>query len=250
MTTHHIKMLARAELPRLLEPQTRRHTIARSIAHAVPHECANRTPEVPRVTHLSSPPRRACLIAALICAAQEVLPSTAGTTVVGTNNDKPDRQYVNTAQGYALVPPMGWERKDKAGADVLFEDPARRSSSLGVTVSPVRVASIEEFGGLDSVGSALLEAERKKESTLGVSLLTSIERLSPGSSGARLYEYEYELDSTRGRKRVINTVTIHKARLYILNAAYKCEAGALPECATDPQALSTMRDAAMSFQVL
>ncbi|GFH25487.1 PsbP domain-containing protein, partial [Haematococcus lacustris] len=107
---------------------------------------------------------------------------------------------------------------------------------------PVRVASIEEFGGLDSVGSALLEAERKKESTLGVSLLTSIERLSPGSSGARLYEYEYELDSTRGRKRVINTVTIHKARLRASGGGAgnvphrRACAGGEPELCSAPQA--------------
>lgn len=29
-----------------------------------------------------------------------------------------------------------------------------------------------------------------------------------GSNGATLYDYEYELDSTRGKKRIFNTVTI------------------------------------------
>jgi hypothetical protein len=32
------------------------------------------------------------------------------------------------------------------------------------------------------------------------------------SAGATLYDLEYELDSTRGRKRVINTVTIYGSR--------------------------------------
>jgi hypothetical protein len=45
---------------------------------------------------------------------------------------------------------------------VLFEDPGRRSTSVGVTVSPVRVASIEQFGDLEAVGKRLLDAERKK----------------------------------------------------------------------------------------
>ena len=44
----------------------------------------------------------------------------------------------------------------------MFEDPARRSTSAGVTVSPVRVASIEQFGALDAVGATLLETEAKK----------------------------------------------------------------------------------------
>ncbi len=36
--------------------------------------------------------------------------------------------YVSAAQGYSLRVPQAWDRKDKAGADVLFEDPQRRSA--------------------------------------------------------------------------------------------------------------------------
>lgn len=50
----------------------------------------------------------------------------------------------------------------KAGADVLFVDPQRKSSTLGVTVSPVRVDSLDAFGDLDTVASRLLQAERAK----------------------------------------------------------------------------------------
>lgn len=38
-----------------------------------------------------------------------------------------------------------------------------------------------------------------------------------------MYDFEYDLDSTRGRKRILNTVTIYRSKLYILNAQYKCE---------------------------
>jgi hypothetical protein len=34
-------------------------------------------------------------------------------------------------------------------------------------------------------------------------------------AGALLYDYEYELDSTRGRKRILNTVTIFDSKLYV-----------------------------------
>lgn len=43
-----------------------------------------------------------------------------------------------------------------------------------------------------------------------MSLVSSSER--QGGAGAKLYEYEYELDSTRGRKRILNTVTIFNSR--------------------------------------
>ncbi|GIL52722.1 hypothetical protein Vafri_8513 [Volvox africanus] len=129
--------------------------------------------------------------------------------------------YSNVKQRYTLMVPSSWDVKGKAGADALFEDPLRRSTSVGVTVNPVKVTSIEQFGALGEVGEKLLQAEKKKESTLGVVLLASSQRV--GASGATLYEYEYELDSTRGRKRILNTVTIFNSRLYILNATYKCE---------------------------
>lgn len=46
-------------------------------------------------------------------------------------------RYVNKEQGYSLMVPATWERIDKMGADSLFEDPSRRSTSLGITVNPV-----------------------------------------------------------------------------------------------------------------
>lgn len=69
---------------------------------------------------------------------------------------------MNPKQGYRLVLPQGWRKVDKAGADALFEDPARTSTSLGVVVNPVRVKDIASFGSLEDVGQKLLEAERKK----------------------------------------------------------------------------------------
>lgn len=39
-----------------------------------------------------------------------------------------------------------------------------------------------------------------------------------GSGGVLLYVYEYDLDSTRGRKRVLNTLAIARNQLFILNA--------------------------------
>jgi hypothetical protein len=35
-------------------------------------------------------------------------------------------QYANGVQGYRMEVPPEWDRKDKAGADVLFEDPGHR----------------------------------------------------------------------------------------------------------------------------
>jgi hypothetical protein len=78
-----------------------------------------------------------------------------------------------------------------------------------------------------------------------VRLLGSGERT--GAAGARLYCYEYELDSTRGRKRVLDAVTIFSSRLYILSAAAKCGKEACGE--GDEAAVELLRRVAQSFDV-
>lgn len=60
-------------------------------------------------------------------AASEVLASSAAVSSAdGTV------QFVNTAQGYAMSLPVAWEKKDKMGADVIFEDPTRRLVLAGL----------------------------------------------------------------------------------------------------------------------
>jgi hypothetical protein len=71
----------------------------------------------------------------------------------------------------------------------------------------------------------------------------------------------YELDSTRGRKRILNTVTIYRGRLYIVNAVYKCDkqqqqgagrddGGSDSPCAVPSPELERLRAATQSFSLL
>lgn len=154
-------------------------------------------------------------------------------------------EFSNPANHYHLRVPSDWDRKQKAGADVLFEDPADRSTSVGITVNPVRVSSIDAFGDLSLVGNRLLEAENKKESTLSTSMLQQAVR--KGEGGATLYFYEYDLDSTRGRRRIMNTVTIVNSQLYIVNATLKCK-----DSSDDStlRTIGTLRQISDSFDVM
>ena len=43
-----------------------------------------------------------------------------------------------------------------------------------------------------------------------MTLVSQSSRQSAGGTDALLYDYEYDLDSTRGRKRILNTVTIFR----------------------------------------
>jgi len=129
--------------------------------------------------------------------------------------------YKDDKQKFSLCVPAGYERKDKMGATLLFEDPERRSTQVGVTVNPVRIDALAKFGSMQDVGDKLLGAEKAKESTLECNLLSQTTR--EAGNGVTFYEYDYELDSTRGRKRIQTSVTIHNSRLYILNISVKCD---------------------------
>lgn len=66
-------------------------------------------------------------------------------------------------------------------------------------------------------------------------------------NGVQLYEFEYQLDSTRGLKRILNVVTITSSRLFIVNAQHKCDKGACTEA--DEDRVRTLQKIASSFRV-
>ncbi|PSC73402.1 psbP domain-containing chloroplastic [Micractinium conductrix] len=154
--------------------------------------------------------------------------------------------FSNPAQRYTLLRPAGWEQVGKAGADALFRDPAQKSTNVGVTVYPVTVSSLEAFGDLPTVGERLLGAEKEKESTLSAVMVEQRARTDP-AGGFSIYDFEYELESTRGRKRILSTVTIAGRKLYIANGNLSC--GKADSCAAAEGALPLLRAVTQSLTV-
>ncbi|CAK9196089.1 unnamed protein product [Sphagnum troendelagicum] len=126
--------------------------------------------------------------------------------------------YNDEKEGFKLLRPVQWNKVEKAGATLLFEDPATRGNTIGVVVNPVRIASLKDFGSLDEVADKLIAAERRKPSTNDAQLVRVQERQAHGDTP--LYELEYTLDSSRGKKRILSAVTVASRKLYILNIAY------------------------------
>lgn len=75
-------------------------------------------------------------------------------------------QLYQSSTGYQIQKPAAWSSKQKAGAEVLFNDPEKASTTVGVTVSPVRITSLTAFGSQEDVAEKLLAAERKKARAL------------------------------------------------------------------------------------
>eukprot|EP00246_Nothoceros_aenigmaticus_P002311 TRINITY_DN13156_c0_g1_i1.p1 TRINITY_DN13156_c0_g1~~TRINITY_DN13156_c0_g1_i1.p1 ORF type:complete len:255 (+),score=43.21 TRINITY_DN13156_c0_g1_i1:66-830(+) len=126
-------------------------------------------------------------------------------------------RYDDDKEGFTVLRPAAWNKVGKAGATLLFEDPMIKSNTVGVVVNPVRIASLKDFGTPEEVAERLIRAEKKKPSTNDAKLVRVSER---DANGRPLYEVEYNLDSSRGQKRVISAVTIAFRKLYILNVSY------------------------------
>lgn len=86
-----------------------------------------------------------------------------------------------------------------------------------------------------------------QESTKDVQLLRQSARKG-ANSGVTMFDYEYELHSTRGRKRILSTVAIANRKLYIVNGTAKCDGDGCSGAAADAAAL--MARAADSFDTV
>lgn len=181
--------------------------------------------------------------------------STLSSTGVDVNTDTdaktrssaPDFvEYRSADEGYRIQRPSGWEQVNKAGADVLFRDPQVKKATLGVTVLPVRIATLREFGSLEQVAEKLVSAERAKESTLGVRMVSSVQR-DTGNGAA--YDFLYQLDSTRGRSTIAASVTIVNSKLYIVNGTVPCWERGCDDLGAATPLLSMVSDSVRSLEV-
>lgn len=81
---------------------------------------------------------------------------------------------------------------------------------------------------------------------MSTAMLSSSVRGSPPNT---TYEFEYEVDSTRGKKRLLAAVTVAGSKLHILNASVGCGKGETATCAPLEADLQRLRRAIASFDV-
>ena len=77
---------------------------------------------------------------------------------------------MSSDNGFKILPPPEWEQGSKSGAAILFKDPSYKFNNLGVTVTPVRVSKLEEFGSVEDAANKLIAFEKGKVSFSALSL--------------------------------------------------------------------------------
>ncbi|KAK9065507.1 hypothetical protein SSX86_014908 [Deinandra increscens subsp. villosa] len=168
------------------------------------------------------PTRRKLLtISILLSSSSSIAPFCRPTWAETETEDLLDlERYTDSNQGFTLLRPKSWIQVEKAGATLLFEDPRKGSNNVGVVVTPVRLTSLREFGDPQFVANKLIQAEKRKESTKDVEIVSFTERPSENED-IQVYEFEYQIDSTRGGlKTIFSAAFVASKKLYLLNIAH------------------------------
>ena len=177
--------------------------------------------------------------------------TTTTTTDAATFDFSNDlTSYSDASNNFRLTYPKDWTIEKKAGATALFKNPNVKYASIGVTVTPVRIDSLKEFGSLDDIGQKLVQAESQKQTTVpGGTFMERQSECKSVDTKTTFYEYEYRLITTHGNKRIYNYVGVKDKTLFIVNAqAYEIEDGGESEADLKTRAL--YREVGRSFDVL
>ena len=155
--------------------------------------------------------------------------------------------FLDNVRMFRLSYPRGWEQVSKSGAALLLRDPTDKFAQIGVTVTPIKISSLSSYGTLHEIGEKLLKAEETKETSVpgGAVLLSEKERTGM-RSGLKFYDFDYQLTTTHGKKRVMSSVVVDSGKLFIMNIQ---TVGRLNDSVKDPQRANPLTDYVNTFDV-
>ena len=121
---------------------------------------------------------------------------------------------------YTILTPPSFEAGTKPLKthldEINFSPPDVRGYTVGVTVDPVRIGSIQEFGTPEEVAARVVTAEVNRDGVFEVTLAKD-----PVEDAAGCYDIEYISDGKRGKKRFSTRIYIKDGFLYVLTVQSK-----------------------------
>ena len=127
--------------------------------------------------------------------------------------------------GYTFLPPPGFAPGKKPVPTHLdevnfnLEDGSAPRYTYGVTVDPVRINSLAEFGQPGEVAARVVTAEVNRDGIFEVTLASD----PVEDKGTGAYVIEYISDGKRGKKHFVTRIFVKEQRLYVLTAQVKQE---------------------------
>merc|ERR1712070_853942 len=123
-----------------------------------------------------------------------------------------------------------------------------RGVQLGITVDPVRIASLEQFGTLEEVTQRVLAVEETRDGVTDVKLRAASQEAGP----PLYYTIEYRVESTRGKKVYLCKYSIaprpgrSESSLYVLQAQAYLDTF---DSESDAEVRQQLQSAVSSFKV-
>lgn len=120
---------------------------------------------------------------------------------------------------YSFSPPPSFETTAKPLKTHLDEVEFKcetRGYKYGITVDPVRIATLEEFGTPEEVAQRVVNAEKARDG------ITDVELTKAAAIGGG-YGVEYVSNGKRGRKRFVTRIVVSRNLLVVLTAQVKEE---------------------------
>jgi PsbP len=129
---------------------------------------------------------------------------------------------------YTFSPPIGFpgpsQKPLKTHLDeVNFASTDISEYQFGITVDPVRIASLKEFGTPEEVAAKVVLAEVNRDGVLSVTLMEDPVAIVEADTGALFYLLNYVSSGKRGDKRFIARFVIANQKLFALTAQCKDE---------------------------
>jgi hypothetical protein len=178
----------------------------------------------------------ASLVAAAGIAGAAVALFSAPAPAAGaaSSSANPEPAAVAAEKTFAFTPPDGFQQANKPLQthlyEVQFRSALRDSYKMGITVDPVRIGSLEDFGTPEQVAARVVAAELGRDGVASVTLVDdpkSVALMAPGRTGGggepagaavAAYVLNYRSEGRRGASRFACKLFVHQHRLYALTA--------------------------------
>jgi len=146
-------------------------------------------------------------------------PSIAALTPFVDANTGISFAYPEEETGLVLSPKL----VQTHATELFFKSETVKGLSLGITVDPVKIASIREFADPPGLADKVVKVEKSKEGVFDASVLAAQESAKPVADAVPAYEIEYKIDSSRGQNHYLVKATIIDSKVYVFTVQCKEE---------------------------
>lgn len=122
---------------------------------------------------------------------------------------------------YSFLPPIEFKSSNKPLKthldEINFSLEGVRGYQYGITVDPVRIDSLKQFGTPEQVAARVVDAEKNRDGITSVALYGTPSE----DSETGMYAIDYVSDGKRGTKHFMTRIAVTNGKLFVLTAQVK-----------------------------